>query len=219
MWSQVKSPLFILIFIQYWLCQSSCTVSNIKIVCQYCKRTITKSHFFQLKSIHDSVIIQFSSLPIVSVQSVKRPQLSKPKVTAARTQNSIVDGNGEKTLENQAQSGGQFVQRTCLVPMVLCWCYICNSVLPFLQIWWRNKLIYISDGLSVSKFLPKSSPKLQLPTIIVAVRCICNVMFNNKNISVFACAQWKSPSCIDHQLMVQMTEVNEVKRRPSHMRL
>ncbi len=82
--------------------------------------------------------------------------------------------------------------------MVLCWCYICNSVLPFLQIWWRNKLIYISDGLSVSKFLPKSSPKLQMPTIIVAVRCICNVMFNNKNISVFACAQWKSPSCIDH---------------------
>ncbi len=66
-----------------------------------------KESFFQLKSIHDSVIIQFSSLPIVSVQSVKRPQLSKPKVTAARTQNSIVDGNGEKTLgETRLSRGG-----------------------------------------------------------------------------------------------------------------
>ncbi len=65
--------------------------------------------FFQLKSVHwwfSDVIIQFSSFPIVSVQSVKRPQISKPNATAASTQNSIGDRNWVENLgRNQAQSG------------------------------------------------------------------------------------------------------------------
>ncbi len=65
--------------------------------------------FFQFKSVHwwfSVDVIQFSSLPIVSVQSVKRPQISKPKATEARTQNSIGDRDWVENLgRNQAQSG------------------------------------------------------------------------------------------------------------------
>ncbi len=67
-------------------CQISFTVSNRKIIAK--------------------VIIQFSSLPIVSVQSVKCPQLSKPEATAARNQNPIGDRNGEKTLGETRLSRG-----------------------------------------------------------------------------------------------------------------
>ncbi len=55
--------------------------------------------FFQLKSIHwwfRDVLIQFSSLLLVSVQSVKRPQISKSKATVTRNQNSIGDRNEKK---------------------------------------------------------------------------------------------------------------------------
>ncbi len=53
----------------------------------------------------DVIIIQFSSLPIVSVQSVKRPKLSKPKATVARNQNSIGDRMEKNLGRKQAQTG------------------------------------------------------------------------------------------------------------------
>ncbi len=106
--------------------------------------SIMLESFFQLKSVHwwfSVDIIQFSSLPIMSVQSAKRPQISKPKAKAARTQNSIGDRNWVENLwSKQEQSGGssplarlatawrglilgcntgQIEQRTCLVLMVL----------------------------------------------------------------------------------------------------
>ncbi len=71
---------------------------------------INKS-FFQLKSIHWWVsddIIQFSSLPIMSVPSAKRPQISKPKATAAKTRNSIGDRNWVENLGSNHALGGQF---------------------------------------------------------------------------------------------------------------
>ncbi len=89
--------------IQYWLCQQEDSLSRTQ-------EDYEKEAFFQLKWFRwwfSDVIIQFSSLPIVSVQSVKCPQLSTPKVTAARTQNSICDGTEKKP----GSVGGQFHKR------------------------------------------------------------------------------------------------------------
>ncbi len=54
----------------------------------------------------------------MSVQSVKHPQISKAKVTAARNQNSIGDRNGENPWEKPGSVKFIYVLNKMILPVV-----------------------------------------------------------------------------------------------------